>query len=235
MFYSFLLVFFCMTAQAVPVKKIVFATSADYPPFEYFSNGELKGFDVDLAKALAQELQAECSICDMNFSSILTSVDAKACDAGIACCSATPERAERYDFTDEYHRDDYAVIVQKGSRIQNINDLENKHVAVQVGSTMALWLKSKTPKTKRALYDSNIMAVESLRSGKVDCVLVERSQAEKFCANNQNLDWKTIGRAEQGFAVLLPKGSPLKDPINAALKKLKQNGTLDAIKKKYLG
>ena len=226
--------FFVFGVDAAPLKKIVFATSVDYPPFEYFSNGELKGFDVELAQAVAKELQAEYSFRDMNFSNILASIDNNAADAGIACCSATPERAKHYDFSDEFHRDRYAIIFKEGTEFNGEADLQGKHVAVQVGTTMALWLKSHAPKAKRDLYDTNIMAVESLRSGKVDGVLVEASQAKQFCSRNKGLRWKDVGQADHGFAIVLPKGSPLKEQINAAIRKLKNDGTLRRIAQKYL-
>ena len=235
MIFSILYGFFTFFSVSLDAKTLTFAVSADYPPFEYFSKGELTGFDIDLAQALSKELGAECCLQDMSFSNIVLSVDSGSVDAGISCCTATPERAKRYDFSDEYHRANYALVVKKNSSINSEKDLANKRIAVQIGTTMSLWLESHSPTTKRDMYDTNTMAIESLNAGNVEGVLVEDSQARQFCAKNKDLTWKSLGQAEQGFAVMLPKKSPLTERINQALKNLKNNGTLEKIRRKYLG
>lgn len=91
---------------------LVMATNAEFPPYEEEVNGEIVGFDVDLAMAICDELGMELKITDMNFNSVITSLTFDEADIGLAGISVTPEREEVVDFTQGYAISSQVIIVR---------------------------------------------------------------------------------------------------------------------------
>ncbi|MDE6501085.1 MAG: transporter substrate-binding domain-containing protein [Ruminococcus sp.] len=92
---------------------LVMATNADFPPYEDKVNGEIVGFDVDLAMAICDELGMELKIDDLNFNSVITALTFDEADIGLAGISVTPERQEVVDFTQGYAISSQVIIVRK--------------------------------------------------------------------------------------------------------------------------
>ena len=91
------------------------ATNAEFPPYESMENGEIVGFDVDMATAICDELGMELEIKNMDFSTITTSINLGEADIGIAGISVTPEREESVDFTQGYAVSSQVIIVRDES------------------------------------------------------------------------------------------------------------------------
>ena len=90
---------------------LVMATNADFPPYEDEINGEIVGFDVDMANAICDILGMELKITDMDFSSIITAIGFEEADIGVAGISITPEREEVVDFTQSYALSSQVIII----------------------------------------------------------------------------------------------------------------------------
>ncbi|MDE6796829.1 MAG: transporter substrate-binding domain-containing protein, partial [Ruminococcus sp.] len=90
---------------------LVMATNADFPPYEDEVNGEIVGFDVDMANAICDILGMELKITDMDFSSIITAIGFEEADIGVAGISITPEREEVVDFTQSYALSNQVIII----------------------------------------------------------------------------------------------------------------------------
>ncbi|MDE6035402.1 MAG: transporter substrate-binding domain-containing protein [Ruminococcus sp.] len=90
---------------------LVMATNADFPPYEDEVNGEIIGFDVDMANAICDILEMELKITDMDFSSIITAIGFDEADIGVAGISITPERQELVDFTQSYALSSQVIII----------------------------------------------------------------------------------------------------------------------------
>ena len=90
---------------------LVMATNADFPPYEDEVNGEIVGFDVDMANAICDILGMELKITDMDFSSIITAIGFEEADIGVAGISITPEREEVVDFTQSYALSSQVIII----------------------------------------------------------------------------------------------------------------------------
>lgn len=95
--------------------KLIMATNAEFPPYESMENGEIVGFDVDMATAICDELGMELEIKNMDFSTITTSINLGEADIGIAGISVTPEREEIVDFTQGYAVSSQVIIVRDES------------------------------------------------------------------------------------------------------------------------
>ncbi|HJN37500.1 MAG TPA: ABC transporter substrate-binding protein [Gammaproteobacteria bacterium] len=214
--------------------KLIIATSADYPPFEYKLKGELTGFDIDLGIILAQELNKEPAFLDMEFSAVLASVQSGIADVAIATITATDERKKNFDFSDPYYTESLAILFPHDSPLLQSTDLAGKKIACQLGTTMELWLKNNAKDSEIITTDSNPQAVESLKAGHVDGVFIDAIQARAFSQKNPQLAYQVMAQADSGYVIVLKKNSPLKEPINKALKKLIKQGKINDLKRKYL-
>ena len=215
----------------IKTNIIKFGVSGDYPPFEYYENNQLVGFDIDLAKLVSKELGKEAHFADMQFSMILPSINNDSIDAGISTFTVTKERQEKFDFSDSYYLESLAIVYLKD---KPMNELAHKKIACQLGSAMEVWLKENAKDSILVVVDNNNQAIESLKAGHVDIVLIDEVQGIAFCNNNSNLISKVIAQSDRGYSIVLKKGSKLKDDINMALKKLENSGKIAELQKKWI-
>ena len=100
--------FVCLALFGCKEKKenhLTIATSADYPPLEFFKDGEIVGMEIDLIRAIAKELNYSTTIKDMSFDSIIGALQTERVDLAISGISATSERKEKVDFAIPHHKD----------------------------------------------------------------------------------------------------------------------------------
>ncbi|MBA8756957.1 MULTISPECIES: substrate-binding periplasmic protein [Wolbachia] len=215
---------------------IRFAISADYPPFEYYENGKFTGFDIELAQLVAKELGKEAIFKDMQFSTIFAALQSNSVDAAISTIGSTEEREKNFDFSNSYYTGEFGILYHKNKPIAGINNLTHKKIAVQLGTVMEIWLKEHVPTTAQIIaIDNNNQAVETLKSGHVDGVLIGEFQGKVFSKKNPGLSWSAIAKSDNGYSIAVNKGSDLKDKINEALKSLESKGVIQKIAEKWLG
>lgn len=231
---------YCMILTISPVLKasdthlLRFATSAEYPPFEYKVSGKIVGFDVDLASLIAKELGKEATFEDMQFSTILPALQSGHVDIAIATITVTNERKQHFDFSQIYYTDGIAAVYKQDLPISHIGDLKGKKIACQLGSTMEIWLKKNGFKSQIISMDNNNLAIEALKVNHVDVVLMDGAQAAIFSKKNNHLAFQVIDKSADGYALVTQKGSPLIPQINQALDHLKQKGELAKLEAKWL-
>lgn len=214
---------------------ITFATSAEYPPFEYVEKGKLTGFDIELAKLVAKELGKEAQFENMQFSSILPALINGQVDAAISTITITEERKKNIDFSDGYYTETLATVFKNGQPIMDKAQLSSKKVACQLGTTMEIWLKKHVPNAEVVTFDNNNQAIEALKADHVDVVLIDGAQANVFSQKNSGLSYAKIAQSEAGYGIALNKDSILKIEINKALKLLESKGEIKKLEEKWLG
>lgn len=236
--YALCLMFFCVGLFQGCKKKephtLIFAISAEYPPFEYYENQQLKGFDVELAHLIAQEMNTRVVFQNMDFYTILAALAGGTVDGAISAMAITPLRQKNFDFSDPYHFDTIAMIFPKSQPLKDFS-LSGKNVACQLGTTMEIWIKKNSPKALLVTMDNNNQIIEALKAGHVDCVLMDRAQAEIFSQKNPSLSYVVPPSSHEGdgYGLVFPKESSLTLPVNQALKRLKEKGVLKALEKKW--
>lgn len=213
--------------------RIKFATSADYPPFEYHENGEIKGFDIDLARFIGKELGKEVIFEDMRFGAILGALQSGSVDAAISTITTTEEREKNFDFSDSYYKESLAIVYPKDRPLVDKAQLSKKKIACQLGTTMEIWLKNHVLDAEISSMDNNGQAIEALKSGYVDGVFIDSIQARAFCQKNPKLYYSVIAQSDLGYAIVMQKGSPLKDKVNKILRHLEKEGVLEELRKKW--
>ncbi|NQY42672.1 MAG: amino acid ABC transporter substrate-binding protein [Legionellales bacterium] len=231
----FVLIFICTgCTRDNDANTIVFAVSADYPPFEYVKGGKIVGFEIAFATLVAEKLGKKAKFEDMQFSSIFPAINSGTVDAGISTITITEERMRNFDFAHSHYKEGLVIVFAKDKPITEKSQLSNKKIACQLGTTMEMWLRKYALKTEIITTDNNLQAIESLKSGLVDGVLIDAIQGKVFVNKNKQLSYNFIAEADYGYGIALKKGSTLLEEINKVILILKDDGTLDKLKKKYL-
>ena len=219
----------------VEAGKLTMATNATFPPYEMTTDsGEFEGIDIDTAKAIAEKLGLELQIDDMDFDAALLSVQQGKADIAMAGVTVTDERKAVMDFSDSYATGIQSVIVPEGSDIASVDDLAGKKIGTQRGTTGYIYCSDDFGDENVVAYDDGLTAVQALNNGQVDAVVIDNAPAQEFIAANPGLKILDTSYAEEDYAIGMAKGSSLEDAVNAALKELKADGTLQSIVDKYI-
>lgn len=218
--------------------KLVVSTSADYPPFEYHAvvNGKdtVVGWEMELAAALADELGVELEIKEGVFDTLLLDLDAGKADMVISAMTITPDRAESVDFSDPYWLGGQSVLVtkEKAASFTKAEDLSGKIVGVQLGSTGEIAAK-EVEGTEVRSYELFEAAVMDLVAGRLDAVVGDYAVTTNYAKNQPSLT-VVFELTKEDAAIALKKGdAELREAVNQALAKLKENGTIDQLVEKY--
>ncbi|HHT9918395.1 TPA: ABC transporter substrate-binding protein [Legionella pneumophila] len=206
-----------------------FSTSAEYPPFEYIENGEIKGFDIDLAKLIAKELGKEAVFDNMQFSTVLPALNSGQDDVAIATITITEERKKNFDFSIPYYFEGMAAVFDISQPVKEISQLTGKKIAVQLGTVMEIWLHQNFPNAEITALDNNNQAIEALIASHVDVVLMDGAQGGVYSKKYPGLSYSILAKANEGYGLVLKKGSPLRDEINSALENLKAKGEIQKL------
>ena len=210
-------------------SKLIMVTEAGFAPYEYYSNGEIVGVDVDIAKEIAASMGKELVIIkDIAFDSIINEVKTGKADFGAAGISYNEERAKNVDFTINYSTSKQVVIVKNDSGITNIGGINGKKIAVQLGSIADTYVSSTYKDASVVRQKKYLAAIEDLNTGKVDCVVMDLLPAEQILKTNSGLKILDGALVEDSYGMIVKKGNKeLLDNINKVLEKLKNEGKID--------
>ena len=242
--FSFIVLIYCSPILAIAsasVNKIKesgvikMSTNAEFPPFEYWENGEVVGIDVDISKKIAQKLGCELKIEDGSFDALLIGLANNNCDFVAAGLTPTPERARSVDFSEEYFNGSQVIIVQNNSNIKGKNDLLNKKVGVQTGTTSEEYCRNCGLNIDVQCFNKSADAVQDLLSDQLNAVIVDNFAAQKLVKVNLN-KLKVLEEAltNEPSCIAVKKGNKeLLSSINGCIKELKDTGELTEIIDKY--
>ncbi len=246
-------------------NTLVMATNAAFPPYEYKEGDTIVGIDAEIAAAIAEKLGMELVIEDVDFGAVLTGVAEGKYDMGLAGITVTEDRKKTMDFSDTYATGIQVIIVNDGSAIASLDDLfvfdaegnptalknPDIKVGVQENTTGDIYSSSavdawgfndlnedESVKTDRVVrYKTGAEAVSALKTGKVDCVIIDNEPAKSFVAANDGIHILEGDNeyAVEDYAICVKKGdTELLEKINTALAELKADGTVDKIINKYI-
>ena len=173
----------------------------------------------------------------MEFDSLVSSIGNRI-DGAIAGMTVTEERKEQVDFSNPYYEAVQFVIVAADSDIATADDLKNKTIGTQLGTT-GMFLSEDIEGATAQTYNRAVDAVNDLVNGRVDAVIIDKNPAEvfntKFEGKVKIIDGAEFGFETEEYAIALPKGSELVEQVNQALEDLKADGTFDALVSQYIG
>ncbi len=219
-------------------------TEGAYPPFNNLTaDGQLVGFDIDIAKALCEEMKVTCEFVTQDWDGIIPALQAGKFDAIIASMSITPERSEKVDFTNKYYNTPPGVVAPKDSTIAGVTkeDLAGKTVGVATSTTHYNYAeKTYTDSTIKG-YPSSKEFLLDLANGRLDAASDDVSVLEEWLKSPDGECCKLVGTITPvveihgpGAGIALRKGeTELRDKFNAAISAIRANGKYKEINDKY--
>ncbi len=237
------------------VKKLVMATNAAFPPYEFVDdNGEYAGIDIEIAELIAAELGMELEIKDVDFGAILGGVESGMYDIGMAGMTVKEERLQQVNFSNTYAKAKQVVIVKEDSTVASFEDfytgyddegnpngvVEGVKIGVQQDTTGHIYA-SDDPENwgfgedNVIAYKTGPDAVQGLLTGKVNAVIIDNEPAKEFVKQNEGLKILDGAYADEEYAIAVKKeNTELLEKVNAALKKLTDNGKIQEIVDTYI-
>lgn len=226
------LIIFIMILMCGCTKKnenqLVMVTEAGFAPYEYYENGEVVGVDVDIAKEIAKYLGKTLVVKDIAFDSIINEVKTGKADFGAAGISYSDDRAKNVDFSINYAISKQVVIVNNNSSITNVNGISNKKIAVQLGSIADTFVTERYKNANVVRQKKYLAAIEDLKTGKVDCVVMDELPAKEIVSKNEGIKILDGSLTNDSYGMIVKKGNKeLLDAINTVLQNLKDEGKID--------
>ncbi len=217
--------------------KLVVGVEGTYPPFTYHDDaGDLVGFDIEVAKAVAEKLGVEAEFVESGWDSLLAGVDSGRLDTVINEVGISEEREEKYDFSDPYFYIQSQVVVKSDNdSIHSEEDLDGKKVATNVTNIHVPWYESKGAEV--VSIDTSGEAADMLLSDRVDFISFNTVILADYLKEHPEAPMKVafaVPDSEEQIAIPVRKGeTALLDAINQALKELRDDGTLAGISDSY--
>jgi len=226
------------SSKLLDSKKLQVATHTGYAGFEMLNDetGEYYGYDIDLAKKLAEDLGVELEIHNVDFDAALSSVQSgKGADIAIAGITITDERKKTMAFSDAYYSDDQAISVVDTAKYTKENyeealNQEGVKIYVQQGTTGMSYAKEHFPKATITPVDDIVVLFTTLSTGQCDAVVQNAAPTLQYKSQFSNMTIiATIATGEEyGIAINKDNCALLKE-INELLAKYAKDGTLEQL------
>lgn len=226
-------------------KVVRFGIEGAYPPFSWTTNeGDLKGFDVDMANALCEEMQAKCKIVAQDWDGIIPSLLARKYDAIIAAMSITEERKRKVDFTNKYALIPNKFVAEKGTELTFTKEgLDGVKIGVQRATTHDKYLTDNYGDAVDIVrYGTFDEAYLDLKAGRIESILGDASALQQGLLDKDGGDeFEFIGPSltdpewfGEGFGIATRKqDKALTEKLNQAIDSLREKGVYDEIAAKY--
>ncbi len=218
------------------ITAIRFLTEIDYPPFDYAGpDGQPAGFNIDLARAICEEIKVNCTIQMRRFDTLLDTLNGNGGDAIIASLAVTPDMRRRVDFSDPYYRTPARFVSRKDVEIDSVKPdaLEGRKVAVVAGTAHEAYLRALFTELDLQPYPSAEEARAVLRRGEVD-LLFGDAISLSFWLNGTDSNGCCVFRGGpflesrffgEGVGIAVRRGNELmRQAFNWALFRLWENG-----------
>jgi polar amino acid transport system substrate-binding protein len=227
------------------LRSIRFLTEDDYPPFHFaLPDGALAGFDVDLARAICEELKIACTIQARRFDTLIDALDENQGDAIIASIRVDDQSRAKLDFTSPYYATPARFVTQKTTQLTDATpeSLRRKTIGVEAHSAHEAYLETFFPDAIRKPYDSQKALRDALAKGDIDALFgdgvslsfwLQGEDAHECCAfrGGPFLDSRFFG---EGVGIAVKKGNPhLRQALDYALAALAAKGTYTDLYLKY--
>lgn len=217
--------------------KIVLGTAADYPPYEFHKlidgKDEIVGFDIEIAKIIAEELGVELEIVDMKFDGLLPALVTNDIDFVIAGMVASEERAQTVDFTVPYYEAEQRMIVrlEDKDKYKGPEELVGLPIGAQKTTIQEEIALDKFAKSEYIGLSKITDLVLELQNKKIEAVLLAEPVAKAYVQQNDNLYMAEISLGkEDGVSVAINKGNEeLLAKLDEILQKLIDDGTINEL------
>ncbi len=221
--------------NTVTAGKLTMSTNAAFPPYEMTDDsGNIVGIDAEIAAAIAEKLGLELQIDDMDFDAAQLAAQNGKSDIVMAGLTVNEERKLVMDFSDTYATGVQVIIVKEGSEV-TLDTLGDYMIGTQRATTGNIYCTDDYGEDHVVAYDDGITAVQALVNGQVDCVVIDNAPAKSFVEANPGLVILDTEYVTEDYAIGFGKNNTaLVEAVNAALKELIEDGTVQSILDKYI-
>jgi arginine/ornithine transport system substrate-binding protein len=221
------------------------AVDPTYEPFTYKTpQGEVTGFDVDIAKAVCEQIKRKCVFVEQVWDSMIPGLQAKKYDAIISSMSMTDERRRVVDFTDRYYKTPSSIVVKKDVQYSGPASLKGKKIGVLKGSTQEKWAMGELKPAGVTIvpYEAQDQVYLDINSGRLDGTVADKVEVHGgFLRKPEGKNYGYVGPDQyetkyygDGIGIALRKNQgDLKKQMNEAIKTIRSNGSYNTIAKKY--
>lgn len=221
--------------------KLVVATDAAWPPFEYMEGENVVGADLEIAADIAESLGVDLEIINVAFDSLSMYLENGEADLAIAAITATEDRAETMEFSEPYCDSyQYIVVKEDNEDVKTINDLAGYIIGVHLGTTgdflasdeVNMGVLAGTGASVQQYKDLTIAAM-GLNAGDVQAIVCDKLLAENLCTVNEGLKcfeavYEDGSSTLEQYAIAAAKGeTDLIEKVNEVVVPLKEDGTVD--------
>lgn len=229
---------FALTIGAAQAQeKLRIGTEGAYPPFNNLTaDGSLEGFDVDIARALCEEMAVECEFVTQDWDGIIPALQANRFDAIVASMSITEERSQQVDFTNKYYSNTLNFVAPKDSDFSP-DAVGSTVIGVQEGTISAIFAQDNYSDADVRGYPTQLEAYADLESGRVDAILGDFAVLYEWVESDAGACCEFKGEAvssDDEIGIAVRKGEDeLREKFNAAIDAIRANGKYQEINAKY--
>jgi polar amino acid transport system substrate-binding protein len=214
--------------------QLLVGTDTPYPPFEIGQPPNISGYDIEVVNAIAEKLGLTVTYQDTSFDTIFRDLSQGKFDMVVAATTITPEREQKVDFSDPYYAADQALVVTPGSDTRTVEDLADKTVGAQDGTTGEAYANDETDAADVRGYPEGPDAISALKAGQVDAVVIDQPVAQDALDKEGGIEIPTIIPTGELYGLPTAQDSDaLREQINKALQEIKDDGTLKGLYQKY--
>jgi polar amino acid transport system substrate-binding protein len=232
-------------SAAAPAPKVLrVGSDATFPPMEFVDeSGALTGFDVALVHALGEEMKADLRVENVAWDGIFGALSNGTIDMVASSVTITPERQAAFLFSEPYYTAGQVLVVRSGdaATLATLDDLAGRKVGAQTGTTGYFALQEREKDFAAvSSYPTIPLAMIDLVNGAIDAVLTDKPVADYYASKDSRVAGKltVVGdlvTSEQFGFVLRKDDAETKAAVDAALARLKANGTYDRIHAEWFG
>lgn len=228
-----------LLAQIAERGSMTFATEGTWSPWTFHNEaGDLTGYDIEVARAIAERLGVEAEFAEGEWDGLLAGLDSGRYDTMANGVSVTEEREEKYDFTEPYAYNRIVVITTGDSDIASMDDLSGKTTANTLGSSYAI-LAENHGATNTGVDDFN-QTVQLLESGRIDATLNDEVVFYDYMERHPEADLKIAAENDEPTHVAFPlrreaATENLLAAMNEAIAALREDGTLSELSQEFFG
>ena len=230
--------------------KLVVATNSEFEPFEFKKDGEIVGFDIDLIHEIADKLNMEVELRDMEFDGTVAAVQSGTCKVAISGMTITPKREKSVIFSTPYYATTQVLITRGDDTVFSADtkealdeQLKGKNIGVCAGFTGESYVKGDEDMgfdgiedATATVFDNISLAIAALKNQSMDCIVMDNTVAKQASESAGNEDIKVIDvvLTTENYAIAINKNDEeLKQKIDKAMNELKESGKIDELFEKW--
>lgn len=219
---------------------LTMSTISVYPPLDYYKDGQLVGYEIDLAYRFCESRGFSLILQDMNFDSVLPSLQSGRSDFAVAAINITEERRESVYFSDPIYTGGAAVCVLKPSNVsyQSVDELQGKRIGVVTGTIHDSLVEKRLPTAQIVYFNTVADMLDALKAGKIDALVRPLSGAVFIRYEDDSITWLDEHLTDADVSFAFPKtenGAALRERFSDFIRELRANGELDTLREKWFG